>query len=72
MTNDDFDRLNTLADKALKGCATDNELKEFSQLLSMWNISTSLNLFNGHHSLQQTFKLCENGCCCHFADISTN
>jgi hypothetical protein len=57
MTTDDFDRLNILADKVLNDSATDNELKDFSQLLSVWSISTSLNLFNGHHSLQQILKL---------------
>ncbi|MBA6346786.1 MULTISPECIES: hypothetical protein [unclassified Colwellia] len=46
MTTDDFDRLNILADKVLNDSATDNELKDFSQLLSMWSISTSLTTAN--------------------------
>jgi hypothetical protein len=57
MTNDDFDRLNILADKALNDNTTDNEQKEFSQLLSLWSITTSLNLFIDHRPLQQAFKL---------------
>ena len=49
MTGDEFERLNTLADKALNEVVTDNELKEFSQLLNVWNESTELNLFSHHN-----------------------
>ena len=46
MTNNDFERLNALADKALNEVVTDNELIEFSKLLSVWNESTELNLYS--------------------------
>ena len=45
MTNDNFERLNLLADKALSETMTSNELKEFSKLLNMWNESTELTSF---------------------------
>jgi len=35
MTNNDFERLNDLADKTLNEVVTDNELKEFSQVLNV-------------------------------------
>ncbi len=46
MTNNDFERLNDLADKALNEVVTENELKEFSQLLNVWNESKELNLYS--------------------------
>jgi len=46
MRNNDFERLNNLADKALNEVVTDNELKEFSRLLNVWNESTELNLYS--------------------------
>jgi len=51
MTNNDFERLNDLADKALNEAVTNNELKEFSQLLNMWNDSTELNLYSHRNTL---------------------
>ena len=57
MTGDDFERLNTLAGKALNDIATGNEIKEFNQLLTVWNESAELNLFSSHHSLQLSPKL---------------
>jgi len=57
MTRDDIERLNNLADKALNDVATDNEFKEFNQLLTQWNESAELNLFTRHHALQLTPKL---------------
>ena len=57
MTDNDFERLNVLADKALNDIATGNELKEFKQLLTEWNESAEMNLFSGHHSPQLTPKL---------------
>jgi hypothetical protein len=56
MTNDDFKRLSFLADKALNATVSDNELKEFNQLLAAWNDSMEHNLFSGYHSLQLTSK----------------
>lgn len=57
MTSDDFERLNTLADKALNDTATSNELKEFNQLLTVWNESAELNFFSEHHALHLKPKL---------------
>jgi len=51
MTNNDFESLNDLADKALNEAVTDNELKEFGQLLNVWNESTELNLFSRRNTL---------------------
>ncbi|MFT7109658.1 MAG: hypothetical protein ACI843_001320 [Psychrobacter glaciei] len=56
MTEDDFERLNTLADKALNDSATNNELSEFNQLLTLWNESAEFNLYSGHHWHQRTPK----------------
>ena len=47
MEADDFERLNTLSEKAMNDIVTPNELKEFSQLLSTWNESTEYNLLQG-------------------------
>ena len=57
MTNNDYERLNFLSDKTLNDSVTDDEITEFSQLLSLWSTTTTLNLFNGHHSLQKMLKL---------------
>lgn len=48
MNNVDFDRLNFLADKALNEKATNAELEEFNQLLTVWNESIELNLFSNY------------------------
>jgi len=47
MEKEDFERLNTLSEKAINDIATPNELKEFSQLLTTWNESTEYNLLQG-------------------------
>jgi hypothetical protein len=44
MTSDEFDRLNTLSEKALTETASRNELKEFNELLEDWNTSVEFNL----------------------------
>jgi hypothetical protein len=49
MTEDDFERLNTLGDKALNDSGTNNELSEFNQLLTLWNESAEFNLYSGNH-----------------------
>jgi len=45
MHTNDFERLNSLSEKAIGETATKDELKEFNQLLNEWNTSTELNLF---------------------------
>ncbi len=47
----DFERLNTLSEKAMNDIATPHELKEFSQLLTTWNESTEYNVLHGLYSL---------------------
>jgi hypothetical protein len=47
MTSDEFDRLNTLSEKALTETASRNELKEFNELLDDWNESVEFNLLLG-------------------------
>jgi len=47
MTTDEFDRLNTLSEKAMTETASRNELKEFNKLLDDWNTSVEFNLING-------------------------
>lgn len=47
METDDFERLNTLSEKAMNDIATPNELKEFSQLLTTWNESIEYNINQG-------------------------
>lgn len=49
MEADDFERLNTLSEKAIDGIATPNELKEFNQLLTIWNESIEYNLLQGFY-----------------------
>jgi hypothetical protein len=49
MTSNEFDRLNSLSEKALTEkalteTASRNELKEFNELLEDWNTSTEFNL----------------------------
>ena len=39
METEDFERCNTLSEKAMNGIATPNELKEFNQLLTTWDES---------------------------------
>lgn len=46
MTDDDFDRLNFLSEKAITETATPNELREFKQLMDLWNTSYEFNLLN--------------------------
>ena len=47
MDEEEFDRLNTLSEKAMNDIATPNELKEFSQLLNSWNEAVEYNLLQG-------------------------
>jgi len=47
MTSDEFDRLNSLSEKAMRDTASRNELKEFNELLNDWNKSVEFNLING-------------------------
>ncbi len=56
MTNDDFERLNVLDNKVLNGTASDDELKEFNQLLKLWNESEEQNLFSDGHLIQNPSK----------------
>jgi uncharacterized protein YnzC (UPF0291/DUF896 family) len=46
MNMDEFERLNTLVEKAMNESATRNELKELNELLNDWNSSVELNFFN--------------------------
>ena len=48
MTCEEFDRLNTLAEKALNEVATGYELEELNLLLSLWNETVEFNLLSGH------------------------
>jgi len=45
MTDNDFERLNALADKALNEVVTDIEIKEFNKLLTLWNDAIEISLF---------------------------
>jgi hypothetical protein len=56
MTNDNFERLNVLDNKVLSGTASDDELKEFNQLLKLWNESAEQNLFSDDHLIQALSK----------------
>ena len=47
MNMDEFERLNTLSEKAMNETASRNELKEFNELLAEWNASVEFNLLNG-------------------------
>jgi hypothetical protein len=55
MTTYDLDRLNALGDRALDDKVTVNELREFNQLLTMWDESTEHDLLDYHH-MQQTLS----------------
>jgi hypothetical protein len=46
MTNDEFERLNYLSEKAITETANPNELREFKRLMDLWNISYEFNLLN--------------------------
>jgi len=46
MEHTEFERLNALSEKAMNDKASPNELKEFNTLLSDWNDSAELNMFN--------------------------
>jgi hypothetical protein len=52
MTSNEFDRLNSLSEKALTETASHNELKEFNELLEGWNDCDEFNLLNGLRDLQ--------------------
>ncbi len=56
MTQNDFDRLNLLSDKTLAEGITQDELKEFKQLMDDWNISTEFNLMQGFYAPSKLFK----------------
>jgi len=47
MKTEEFERLNTLSEKALIDIASPNELQELKQLLTIWNESTEYNLIQG-------------------------
>jgi hypothetical protein len=47
MTKYDFERLNSLSEKALSETATRCELKEFYGLFEQWSASVRFNLING-------------------------
>ena len=53
MHTNDFERLNSLSEKAIGESATEDELKEFNQLLNEWNTSTELNLFLNNHNFSK-------------------
>jgi len=44
MTKSDFERLNSLSEKALNETASRSELKEFYGLFERWNTSVEFNL----------------------------
>jgi len=52
MTDKEFERLNVLADKAINEAVTVDELKEFNQLLTVWNEDVDLNLLSEHHGIR--------------------
>ena len=52
MTNDEFERMNNLSEKAIQDLASDEELKEFKELVSDWNGSVHFNLYNGLSNLR--------------------
>ena len=47
MNQNDFDRLNTLSEKALSDNITAKELNEFRFLINDWNTSFELSLLSG-------------------------
>jgi hypothetical protein len=49
MEKEEFERLNTLSEKAINDTATPNELEEFNQLLIAWNEFTEYNLLQGFY-----------------------
>jgi hypothetical protein len=49
MDTNEFNRLNSLSEKALHDTATSTELDVFNQLLSIWNTATEVDLFNGKY-----------------------
>lgn len=51
MTTDDFARLNSLFEKAIKASASLTELKEFNLLLDDWTDWEQFNLVNGLRDL---------------------
>ena len=52
MANDEFERLNTLSQKAINETASQNELKELSTLVEDWNKSVQFNLTHGLSNLR--------------------
>ena len=56
MNKNDFERLNSLSEKALNDSATQSELLEFKLLLTSRNTSTELNLFGGFYTPDNVFQ----------------
>jgi hypothetical protein len=56
MTNDEFERMNNLSEKAIQNLASDEELKEFIELVSDWNESSQFNINNGLSNLRYMNK----------------
>lgn len=52
MTNDEFERMNTLSLRAINNAASENELKEFNKLVESWSASVEFNLNNGITNLR--------------------
>jgi hypothetical protein len=50
MKTEEFERLNTLSEKAMNDIATPHELEEFKQLLITWNESAEYNLLQGFYT----------------------
>jgi hypothetical protein len=50
MNTEQFERLNTLSEKAINDTATINELEEFNHLLIAWNQSTEYNLLQATYT----------------------
>jgi hypothetical protein len=46
MEKEDFERLNTLSQKAINDTVTTTELEEFKRLLTIWNDSTEYNMLH--------------------------
>jgi len=47
MKTEEFERLNSLSEKAMIDIATPKELQELKQLLILWNESTEYNMIQG-------------------------
>ncbi|MDX2368913.1 MAG: hypothetical protein QNK36_10990 [Colwellia sp.] len=47
MKKEEFERLNTLSEKAMENIATPNEIEEFNKLFTVWNESAEYNLLQG-------------------------